>query len=485
VSADASIDEVWEAEILPTLTEYIRIPALSPAFDPDWAAHGHLHEATELLRGWAASRRIDGLRLEVVELPGRTPLLLAEIPPGGASRHPGDSGGSGAPGDAESAGDTVLLYGHLDKQPEMTGWRDGLGPWVPVRDGDRLYGRGGADDGYSMFAALAAIEAARRSHRPHARCVLMIEASEESGSIDLPAYVDALAPRLGPVSLVVCLDSGCADYDRLWLTTSLRGLTGGVLDVRVATEGLHSGAYGGVLPSTFRITRLLLDRVEDPSSGRVLLPEAWVDIPAERARQADETATILGDPTTELPLVAGAAIRAGRSDAEILLDRTWRPSLEVIGADGLPAVAHAGNVLRPRTALALSLRLPPGADPAAARDALAGALTGDPPYGAEVRFDAREAAPGWDAPPTAPWLDHAVQSASSAHFGQRAAAMGEGGTIPFMGMLGERFPEAQFLVVGVLGPGANAHGPNEFLHVPTAKRLTACVADVLAAHAAR
>jgi acetylornithine deacetylase/succinyl-diaminopimelate desuccinylase-like protein len=354
-----------------------------------------------------------------------------------------------------------------------------------VRDGDRLYGRGGADDGYALFAALAAIEACRAAGGPHARCVVMIEASEESGSIDLPAYVEALAPRLGPVSLVVCLDSGCADYERLWLTTSLRGLTGGVLDVQLGTEGLHSGAYGGVLPSTFRISRLLLDRVEDAVDGRVLLSEAWVEIPAERARQAEETAAILGDPTGELPLVPGASVRAGRTDVDILLDRTWRPSLEVIGADGLPAVGQAGNVLRPRTALALSLRLPPGADPAGARDALARALTDDPPYGARVRFEAREAAPGWDAPPTAPWLEQAVRDASSAHFGRPAAAMGEGGTIPFMGMLGERFPDAQFLVVGVLGPGANAHGPNEFLHVPTAKRLTASVAEILGAHATR
>jgi acetylornithine deacetylase/succinyl-diaminopimelate desuccinylase-like protein len=336
-----------------------------------------------------------------------------------------------------------------------------------------------------MFASLSAIGALQSQEGRHARCVVLIEASEESGSPDLPAYVELLAPRLGRVTLVVCLDSGCADYDRLWLTTSLRGLAGGVLTVQTTTEGLHSGGYGGVLPSSFRIARLLLDRIEDAATGRVLLPEAWAGIPAERARQAEETAAILGDPLSELPMVPGMSPRSGRHDTTILLDRTWRPALEVIGADGLPSVQAGGNVLRPFTALSLSLRLPPTADPEVARDALVRCLTDDPPYGAAVRFDAREAAPGWNAPATADWLAGAVREASSRRFGKPAAAMGEGGTIPFMGMLGKRFPEAQFMIVGALGPGANAHGPNEFLHLPTAKRLTACVADVLAAHCDR
>jgi acetylornithine deacetylase/succinyl-diaminopimelate desuccinylase-like protein len=466
------VGSTWDESIVPVLTDYIRIPALSPAFDPDWASHGFIGEALTLLRSWAEAQDIDNARLEVVSLPGRTPVLLLEIPP------PGESV-------SDPEADTVLLYGHLDKQPEMTGWREGLGPWTPVRDGDRLYGRGGADDGYSLFASLCAIQALRSEGGRHARCVVLIEASEESGSPDLPAYVELLAPRLGRVSLVVCLDSGCADYDRLWLTTSLRGLTGGVLTVRTTTEGLHSGGYGGVLPSTFRIARHLLDRIEDPVTGRVLLPEAWVGIPAERARQAEDTSAILGDPLDELPLVPGVRARDGRHNSTILLDRTWRPTLEVIGADGLPSVQAGGNVLRPFTSLSLSMRLPPTAGPEAARDALARRLTEDPPYGADVRFDPREAAPGWNAPETADWLAAAVREASATHFGNPAAAMGEGGTIPFMGMLGKRFPTAQFMIVGVLGPGSNAHGPNEFLHVPTGKRLTVCVADVLAAHASR
>ncbi len=486
VSAVADyVEDTWDEAVLPALVDYIRIPALSPAFDPDWAAHGRIAEAVSQFRDWAASRQIAGATIEVVELPGRTPVLLIDVPATGGGAAAGATTDPTTDPTVDPTIDTVLLYGHLDKQPEMTGWRDGLGPWTPVRDGDKLYGRGGADDGYAMFAALTAIGAVHASGGAHTRLVVLVEASEESGSPDLPAYVEALAPRLGRVSLVVCLDSGCADYERLWVTTSLRGLAGGVLRVDITEEGLHSGAVGGVVPSTFRIARQLLDRVEDSRSGRVLLPEAQVDIPDERRLQASAAAGIVGDVTESYPVVPGADVRAGRDLAEVLLDRTWRPALAVIGADGLPLVGVGGNVLRPMTALALSLRLPPRVDAEVAAAALSRALTQDPPYGARVAFEGKEAASGWDAPPTAPWLAAATSAASQAYFGADVAHMGEGGTIPFMAMLGQRFPEAQFLVIGVLGPGANAHGPNEFLHVPMGKRLTACVADVLVAHAGR
>jgi len=465
------VGRVWDDQVLPTLTDYIRIPALSPAFDPDWKAHGHLDEAVRLLSGWAAARLGPGASLEVIELAGRSPVIWLEF---------ASSDGASGP-----EADTVLLYGHLDKQPEMAGWREGLGPWTPVRDGDRLYGRGGADDGYALFAAIAALEAVVAAGGRHARAVVLIEASEESGSPDLPAYIEALAGRIGTPSLVVALDSGCGDYERLWLTTSLRGLAAGVLSVATTTHGVHSGSYGGVLPSTFRIARRLLDRVEDSATGEVLVAAANVAIPEDRLRQAERTAEVLGGYAEELPVLAGVDVVGGRSVAELLVDKAWRPSLEVIGADGLPPSATAGNVLRARTALALSLRLPPTADPVDAREALGRALTADPPYGALVEFEAHEAAPGWAAPSLGSWLSSAVDESSRHRFGNDSAFIGEGGTIPFMGMLGERFPEAQFLITGVLGPESNAHGPNEFLHVPMAKKLTECVADLLIAHAGR
>jgi acetylornithine deacetylase/succinyl-diaminopimelate desuccinylase-like protein len=461
-------DQVWD-DIVPVLHDYIAIPNVSVDFDADWREHGYMQQAVELIAGWCRDRPIPGLTVDVVELPERTPVILMEIP---------------ATDPDATADDTVLLYGHLDKQPEMEGWRDDLGPWKPVMEGDRLYGRGGADDGYAAFASLTAIEAVHAAGLRHARCIVLIEASEESGSIDLPAHVDALADRIGTPSLVICLDSGCIDYDRMWVTTSLRGMVIGTLTVGIVREGLHSGDASGMIPSTFRIARQLLDRVEDPGTGEPRLAELVVDIPQGRLDEAAATAAEIGAIADHYPFVDGAGPTTD-DPAEQLLARTWRATLSVVGADGLPPTGRAGNVLRPSTSLKLSFRLPPTVDPDAARVAITAALEADAPYGAAVSFHDVDAAPGWNAPATAPWLDSALTAASIATFGQPARTFGEGGSIPFMGMLGEKFPDAQFVITGVLGPDANAHGPNEYLHVPTARRLTMAIAHVLDAHAGR
>ncbi len=461
----AFAERVWEAEIVPAISEYILIPNKSQAFDPAWREHGHMERAVALIEAWCRAQPIPGLKVEVVRIEDRAPVILMEIP------------GKGE--------DTVLLYGHLDKQPEMTGWREGLDPWKPVREGDRLYGRGGADDGYASFASLAAIRLLHEQGIPHARCVVLIEAGEESGSPDLPAYIDALAARIGRPSLVVCLDSGCGDYDALWSTTSLRGLVQGALEIRILTEGVHSGAASGIVPSSFRILRRLLSRIEDEATGRVLLDDLHVEIPPGRVAQAEAAAAALGETVyRELPWVEGAG-PAGAGAKELMLNRTWRPALSVTGADGLPTIASAGNVLRPVTRAKLSMRIPPRVDPRRAAAAMKAALEKDPPYGAHVTFTVSEPSSGWDAPALAPWLDAATRDASEAFFGRPAMAMGEGGTIPFMAMLGEKFPAAQFLITGLLGPQSNAHGPNEFLHIPTGKKLTCCVASILAEHATR
>lgn len=465
---------VWEQAILPTLHDYIAIPNVSPAFDPHWATVGHMDRAVSLLLDWARARPINGLTIERVDLPGRTPILLAEVP---ASVDACDREANGPP-------PTVLLYGHLDKQPPMDGWRAGLGPWEPVVVDDRLYGRGGADDGYSMFAALTAIEAVQVAGGRHARCVLLIEASEESGSPDLPAHLEQIGDRLGRVDLVVCLDSGAATYDRMWLTTSLRGVANLSVRVDVLTEGVHSGAAGGVVPSSFRIQRLLLDRLEDAESGTFRVPQCIAEIPEQRRAQAEETGALLGHGLQDtFPFAAG--VRAmGDTPTEQLLNRTWRPALEVIAADGLPLLGSGGNVARPFTTLQLSLRLPPTVDVAAAIEAVRTTLTAEPtPHGAPVQVEVQAAMQGWNAPDPEPWLAAAIEQASVSAFGQPARAMGEGGSIPFMAMLGERFPAAQFVVTGVLGPGSNAHGPNEFLHIAYARRLTEAVAFLLDAHA--
>jgi acetylornithine deacetylase/succinyl-diaminopimelate desuccinylase-like protein len=456
------IDSAWTDRIVPALREYVTIPNQSPAFDPDWHAHGYMDRAVDLIAAWVRAQAVPGLVLEVVRLEGRTPLLWMEVP-----------------GESD---DTVLLYGHLDKQPPMAGWSDGLGPWTPViRDG-RLYGRGAADDGYAAFACVVAIQALRAQRLPHARCVVLIEACEESGSFDLPGYIDALAERIGTPSLVICLDSGCGNYDQLWVTTSLRGLIGGTLDVTVLDEGVHSGAASGIVPSSFRIARQLIGRLEDERSGAIRPRQLYVDVPPERAAQAAAAAAVLGASVHEsFPFAAGTA-PVHTDVTELLLNRTWRPQLEVIGAGGLPALDNAGNVLRPHTALRLSLRLPPTLDAGAAAATLRTLLISDPPHGAKVAFTSDQHASGWNAASLAPWLETALARASRDFFGREVCYQGEGGTIPFMAMLGERYPSAQFVVTGVLGPHSNAHGPNEFLDLATGARVTACVAAVLAEH---
>jgi acetylornithine deacetylase/succinyl-diaminopimelate desuccinylase-like protein len=461
------VGRVWDTDVVPTLEEYIRIPNVSPAFDPDWATSGHMDDAVELVHGWMSSRPINGLQLSVERLPGRTPLILAEIP----ATDP-------------SSSETVLLYGHVDKQPAMTGWREGFGPWLPVIEGDRLFGRGGGDDGYAAFAAMSAIEAIQAAGGTHGRCIVLIEASEESASTDLEDYIDALADRIGQPSLVVCLDSGCGTYDRLWLTTSLRGLVAVDLTVRVLTEGVHSGAAGGVVPSTFRVLRHLLDRIEDAETGRLLLPDLWVEVPDDRALELTATSAELGRRVAgEYPFVDGARAVGDSDHAAQLRAKTWEPALELIAIEGVPDRPAGGNVLRPFTTVRLSFRLPPTADPVAAGDAIIRSLTDDPPYGATVEAHVVQTAYGWNAPSTAPWLATALEEASMLAFGQPYRTIGEGGTIPFMAMLGQRFPDAQFMVTGVMGPGSNAHGPNEFLDLRMARGVTTAVAHVLEAHA--
>ena len=456
------VQRTWDEAIVPALTEYIRIPAKSPMFDREWPAHGHLDRAVALIEAWARSRPIEGLRVEVIRLEGRTPVILMEAP------------GSGA--------ETVLLYGHCDKQPEMTGWADGLGPWTPGRRGDKLYGRGAGDDGYAAFAALTAIQALQEQRVPHARSLVLIEACEESGSYDLPFYVDALADRLGTPSLVVCLDSGCGNYAQLWGTTSLRGIVNGVLTVEVLTEGVHSGAASGIVPSSFRIARQLLSRLEDERTGEIIPRDFHVEIPRERIEQAREVVKALSDEVyTRFPFVPGMRPVHGEP-FELLLGNTWRPALAITGAAGLPVPTDGGNVLRPKTALKLSLRLPPTVDAQHAARRLKEIVESDPPYGARVTLDVEAPGNGWDAPRMSPWLRDAVTRASTTYFGKPAVYHGLGGSIPFMSMLGQRFPRAQFLITGVMGPGSNAHGPNEFLHLPTGVRVTACVAQVLADH---
>jgi acetylornithine deacetylase/succinyl-diaminopimelate desuccinylase-like protein len=470
----AYADRRWDEAIVPALTDYIGVPAKSPMFDADWQRNGHIDRVVRDAAAWVEARKVPGLKLEVVRIEGRTPVIFFEVP---ATK-------------AQST-DTVVMYGHLDKQPEFTGWRNDLGPWTPKYENGLLYGRGGADDGYAVYAAITAIEALDAQKLPRPRIVGLIETCEESGSSDLPVYLEALKPRLGQVALVVCLDSGAGNYDQLWLTTSLRGMVSGVLKVEILTEGIHSGDASGLVPSSFRIMRQVLDRLEDSATGR-LLPESFhCQVPADRVEQARAAAQTLGDAVWKrfpwaCGLDGGTALPTTTDPVEVLLNRTWRPTLSVTGVDGFPALNNAGNVLRPYTAFKLSLRLPPLVDGHQASLQLKQLLEDNAPYNARVTFhpDGRAGAlgaTGWNAPALSTWLERALNDASTAHYGAPLGYIGQGGTIPLMSMLQQGFPAAQMMVCGVLGPKSNAHGPNEFLHVPYGKRLTAAVAQVIAA----
>ena len=470
----ADVTNAWDTQILKELTDYIEVPAKSPCFDAHWEANGFLNAVITQTASWIEAQKVAGLRLEIIRLPGRTPVLFFEV---AATRAL-----------SEGTGQTVLMYGHLDKQPEFNGWRNDLGPWSPKYEEGKLYGRGGEDDGYAAYASIAAVQALKNQNTPHPRIVGLIETCEESGSYDLLPYIDALRPRLGDVGLVICLDSGAGNYDQLWLTTSLRGMASGTLKVEVLTEGIHSGDASGLVPSSFRVMRQVLDRLEDSKTGHLLPSSFHCEVPADRLEQAKATASILGEEVYKrFPWAhydcEGAttfALPTTTDPLQALLNRTWTPTLSVTGAEGFPSLANAGNVLRPYTAFKLSLRLPPLVEASQAVAELKTLLEDNAPYQARVTFESGGGATGWNAPSSTPWFEQALQSASQSHFGASVGYIGQGGTIPLMNMLSLGFPRAQMMVCGVLGPKSNAHGPNEFLHVPYAKKLTAAVAQVMA-----
>ena len=453
------IHDFWDSEIVPTLVDYIKIPNKSPSFDPDWEKHGHMDKVLGLAANWTEKNKPTGSEMIIKKSPGRTPLLLLDIP--------GTKEGN------------ILMYGHLDKQPEMEGWDDDLGPWMPVIKNEKLYGRGGADDGYALFASVASINALKEQKIDHPRILVLIEFSEESGSPDLPHYMDLCSNIIGSPDLVICLDSGAGDYKRFWTTTSLRGLIGLKMKVSVLREGVHSGGASGHVPSSFRIARSLLSRIENENTGEILLEELNTEIPSYRIEETKNLISILGNEVVEeFPWKNG--MKPSTSDnVEGVLRRTWRPALSIVGSDGMPSTANAGNVLRPYTTLQLSMRIPPMVNPKKAVSAIEKVLKNNVPYGASVDLEFEEAAEGWNAPESKTWLLNAVEKASKEYFNQMPCTIGEGGTIPFMAMLGKQFPEAQFVITGVLGPQSNAHGPNEFLHIPFAKKLTCCISSII------
>ena len=455
-------DEIWEQSILPSLSEFIEIKALSPLFEPDWANLGELDATIELFCKWLDDQGISGMSYETHRIDDLSPVLLVTIE------------GTG-PGE-------VIFYSHLDKQPSKSElWSEGLHPLRAVRRDPWLYGRGSVDDGYGGYLCATSIRLLQEAGAPHPRCTLIIETCEESGSFDLPPYLEALSGQLGDPDMVVVMDSGGPDYEHVWMTEALRGLVSGTLSVKVSHEGIHSGNSGGSIPSSFRILRVLLDRVEDSATGRVLIPEMHVEIPREIREKAVALREIVGNSIWEQFPTVDSLRQASDTTEDMIIAMNWAPTLSIIGADGMPSVQVAGNVLRTNTDLKLSFRIPPGVDSDIAIACAKKALEEDPPYGAEVTFTPDSCADGFHAPPLAGSVSDAIHDASMELTGLPPLAIWTGGTIPFMAMMQGKYPEAMFLCTGSSGPGNNAHGPDEKLHIPSSKRLTVTLSATISA----
>jgi acetylornithine deacetylase/succinyl-diaminopimelate desuccinylase-like protein len=456
----------WHTDLPAVIGEFVRIPSISPAFDAGWAERGALEAAVALAARWLSDHLPDAT-IRRLSLPLRTPLLLCDIPasPGADGRKPGTTGGP------------VLVYGHLDKQPAGGSWTR-TQPFEPLRTDGALYGRGAADDGYAPFLSGAVIEELRRAGVAHPRVILLLETSEESSSVDLPFYLDGYSELLGNPSLVICLDGFVPDHERLWATVSMRGILVGDLQVSLLEEGVHSGIAGGVVASSFRVLRELLDRAEDATSGAVLLPEFNVAVPAEHRRILARQAEVAAAPVEHVRLLPGVTpVHADRLAQ--LTAQCWEPSVGYVGLDGAPSVHEAGSVLRPSTTVRLSVRLPPTADQKAAARALSCALTSAPPYGAHAEFRLVAAERGWLSLLAAERRE-LLETASQRGYRQSAGLCGGAATIPFLGMFASRYPEVAILPVGVLGPGSNPHSPDERLDLPAARNLSVAVASLLA-----
>ena len=449
----------WDKSIIPILQEYIKIPNKSPSFDPLWEEHGYMLKALNLAVSWIKNNINNRFSLEIKSIKGRTPLIFI--------KYNGE------------LSENILMYGHLDKQPEMVGWDDDLGPWNPVIKNNKLYGRGGADDGYALFASICSINALIEQNIKLPNISIIIEFSEESGSPDLPYYLNLLNKDLPKPDLIICLDSGTGNYEQFWMTTSLRGMIGATIRIDVLEEGVHSGGASGLVPSSFRILRQILSRIEDELTGEILIDDIYPEIPSYRKQDIKECIKVLGKEIFTFFPWSDKISPTTFDPEKAVMKLTWEPALSLVGIDGVPKVTDAGNVLRPYTEVKFSLRIPPLVDTKKIKEKLKNIILSDTPYNSKIILEFEETADGWNAPELSTELKNIVNKASIALYDKPAICMGEGGTIPFMAMLGKKYPKAQFIITGVLGPGSNAHGPNEFLNIPYVKKLNCCISYII------
>ena len=454
------VEEWWDKSALPSLCEFVEIPALSPSFDSDWETNGYLDAAVNTFVAWTRSLPLKGLTVSVHRLKNRSPLLLVKIE--------GDEDGE------------VVFYSHLDKQPEASGWSEGKGPWKPVIEDGWLFGRGSVDDGYGGYAGILSVLALQDQGVSHPTCRFLIETGEESGSPDLSYYLDELESVLGTPDLVIVLDTGGIDYDRLWVTESLRGIVAGTLSVKVSSVGVHSGHGSGVMPSSFRLARQLLSRIEDENTGEIKPEWLHIEITDKMKEQATKIIEMNSESTDDFPLLDGVEKQVN-DPLDIFLTMNLSPSLSIIGADGIPSIQDAGNVLRTNTDLKISIRTPPGISAEEVAVKVQELLEKDPPNGAHVSAVMTEVADGFLSPELPEELSEMLEKAGKQFYGNAPMSLFIGGTIPVMAMLQSRYPNSKFIITGAGGPGGNAHGPDEKLHISTAKKVTKCMAATVSA----
>ena len=452
------IDKQWDESALPSLCDFIEIPALSPSFDADWEENGYLDAAIETFVSWVKSLPLEKTTISVHRLKNRSPLLLITI--------------------EGEVSNEVLFYSHLDKQPEATGWSEGKGPWKPVIEDGWLFGRGSVDDGYGGYAGILSVLGLQEQGISHPTCRFLIETGEESGSPDLELYLDELKSQLGTPDLVIVLDTGGMDYDRLWVTQSLRGIVAGTLSVKVSSVGVHSGHGSGVMPSSFRLARQLLSRLEDENTGEILPEWLHLKINDEMKNTCSEIVKMKGDEMKDFPLLEGVKKQV-EDPLDIFMTMNLKPSLSVIGADGIPPIEAAGNVLRTNTDLKISIRTPPGIDASTVANKVQKLFEENPPNGAHVTAKMTEVADGFLSPKLPEAISSALEEACKEFYGKNSMSLFIGGTIPVMAMLQSRYSDSKFIITGAGGPGGNAHGPDEKLHISTAKKVTKCMSSVV------
>lgn len=456
--------QLFEEQTLPGIMDYIRIPNVSPNYDPQWDTNGNQEKAVSFLANWVLSQNLKGLSLSIYKEKKRTPFIYIEVNPSRVSDKR-----------------TVLMYGHFDKQPAYTGWSDGLGPTTPVIKDGKLYGRGSTDDGYALFGIITAIKTCQRINLPLPRIVIIVEGAEESYIEDLNFYLSALKTKIGTPDFIVCLDSGSEDYKRLWLTTSLRGNCAIDLTVKTLKVGMHSGGGTGFVADSYFILRRLLDRIENSDTGEIIIPESKVPLPKNRENEIRRLVTIVKDDYIKNYPFFENTQPIHKELFDLVVNNTWQSTLAITGADGFPEASTAGNVLRPFSSVRLSFRFPPGVDTQKVGESIVEILSKDPPYNAIVEAKLLSFGNGWnlDEKNYSNQLKIVLNNASKRYFNNETEAFGEGGSIPFVQTFNQAYPNADLAVMGVAGPGSSIHGPDENLDLEFCRKFICCIAHML------